>query len=78
MTSGKKPCINVNKKTAVFCNQKIGVYFRMARASPAMSNNTAIPSVSFHRRTFGKNIQLDDNALKATRHTSFDNGYFFI
>jgi hypothetical protein len=34
------------------------------------------PSVSFHRKTFGQNIQLDDNGSSATRYTSFDNGYF--
>jgi hypothetical protein len=36
------------------------------------------PSVSFHRKTFGQNIQLDDNGSSATRYTSFDNGYFHI
>jgi hypothetical protein len=40
-----------------------------------MKNNSTIPSVSFHRNTFGQNIQLDDNGSKASRHTSFDNGY---
>ncbi len=43
-----------------------------------MKNNPTIPSVSFHRKTFGQNIQLDDNGSKAIRHTSFDNGYFHI
>ncbi|CAF1197888.1 unnamed protein product, partial [Rotaria sordida] len=35
------------------------------------------PMVSFHQKTFGKNIQLDNNALRATRHTSYDDGITF-
>jgi hypothetical protein len=43
-----------------------------------MKNNSTIPSVSFHQKIFGENIQLDDNGSKAIRHKSFDNGYFHI
>ncbi len=43
-----------------------------------IDNNSTTPSVSFHRKTFGQNIRIEDNGLKAIRHTSFDNGYFHI
>jgi len=43
-----------------------------------INNNSTTPSVSFHQKTFGQNIQIDDNGSKAIRHTSFDNGYFDI
>jgi hypothetical protein len=49
----------------------------MARA-PLTSMDVVVPTVSFHRKTFGQNIQLGDNGSKATRHTSFDNGYLFL
>ncbi|CAF3800989.1 unnamed protein product, partial [Rotaria sp. Silwood1] len=42
-----------------------------------MNNNATFPSVSFHRKTFGQNILINDNAFKATRHTSFDNDITF-
>ena len=42
----------------------------------AATNGISIPSVSFHQKTFGQNIRLQDNSSKAIRHTSFDNGYF--
>jgi hypothetical protein len=76
MTTRKNPSIDFRKNKRLFLNFLIK-YFRMARAS-LMSNDVAIPTVSFHRRTFGQNIQLDDNGSKATRHTSFDNGYLLI
>ncbi|CAF1108707.1 unnamed protein product [Adineta ricciae] len=40
-------------------------------------NNSISPSVSFHQRTSGKNIRLDQTGFTATRHTSFDNGVTF-
>ena len=49
----------------------------MARA-PLTSLDVAVPTVSFHRKTFGQNIQLSDNASKAARHTSFDNGTLLL
>ena len=36
-----------------------------------------IPSFSFHRTTFGQNVRLENNGLKAVRHTSYDHGIFF-
>ncbi|CAF2400843.1 unnamed protein product [Rotaria sp. Silwood2] len=48
----------------------------MARLS-AMMDQSAMPTIFFHQKTFGQNIQLDNNALKAIRHTSFDNGITF-
>ncbi|CAF1472142.1 unnamed protein product [Adineta steineri] len=49
----------------------------MARSVLTMNNNIIMPSISFHQRTFGQNIRLDDNGVRATRHTSFDNGVTF-
>ncbi|CAF1106698.1 unnamed protein product [Rotaria sordida] len=48
----------------------------MAR-SPAMMDQSTMLKISFHQKTFGQNIRLDNNALQATRHTSFDNGITF-
>ena len=46
----------------------------MSRTSLSASQNTA-PTTSFHRNTYGINIKIEDNGLKAVRHTSFDNGW---
>ncbi|CAF3372424.1 unnamed protein product [Rotaria sp. Silwood1] len=48
----------------------------MARSS-AMSNQFTMPTIFFHHKTFGQNIRLDNNASRAMRHTSFDNGITF-
>lgn len=41
------------------------------------ANNDLInPSFHFHQTIFGQNIRLENNATKAVRHTSFDNGIY--
>jgi len=47
----------------------------MATSSKKSSNN--IPSITFHKRTFGTNINLDSDGFRATRENSFDNGITF-
>jgi len=38
------------------------------------NNDLTIPSFHFHQTTFGQNIRLEMNGIKAVRHTSFDHG----
>jgi hypothetical protein len=41
------------------------------------NNDLTIPSFHFHQTTFGQNIRLEMNGIKAVRHTSFDHGILF-
>ena len=44
-------------------------------AQGATTNNDLTTSpLHFHPTIFGQNIKLENNASKAVRHTSFDNG----
>ncbi|CAF0976641.1 unnamed protein product [Rotaria magnacalcarata] len=42
-----------------------------------MAKESSSPTTYFHQKTFGQNIRLDNNSLRATRNTSFDHGITF-
>ena len=45
-------------------------------AEAATDIGLTVPPLSFHRTVFGRNIRLENNGLKAVRHTSYDYGIF--
>ncbi|CAF1034839.1 unnamed protein product [Rotaria sordida] len=57
--------------------QPVNIVTNQISAMTSEMAQPPIPMVSFHQKTFGKNIQLDNNALRATRHTSYDDGITF-
>ncbi|CAF4036376.1 unnamed protein product, partial [Rotaria sordida] len=57
--------------------QPVNIVTNQISARTSEMAQPPIPMVSFHQKTFGKNIQLDNNALRATRHTSYDDGITF-
>lgn len=65
-------CFRNEPKVIFF--QSNNVYIVGMAKEATTSNSLAAPTFSFHQATFGQNIRLENDAMKAVRHTSFDHG----